>query len=115
MFTYLRQHGTNPVHVSWIYRSFSVHSQSMVNFAFAAFGSSSAIFLSAQITGNIALSIKGTWRKSVKVRRGGGSLQITTSKKHPIKMFTDAYYLGQLPTTVNASCQRMFFLSLLMK
>ena len=85
------QQGTTHAHISYIYRLFSVHSQSIVGCAFSAFGSSSAIFLSAAlITGIIVLSIKGTWRKSVKVRRGGGSLQITTSK-HPSKMLNDIY------------------------
>jgi len=92
------QQGSNHVHVKWLYRFFSVHSQSMVSFASAASGSSSAFFLSAQITGNIALSIKGTWRKSVKVRRGGCSLQITTCKKHPIKI------LPRSTATISCSC-----------
>lgn len=76
--------------ISYIYRMLSVHSQSIVSCAFAAFGSSSAIFLSALISDIIVLSIKGTWRKSVKERRGGGSLQITTLK-YPSKMLNDAY------------------------
>ena len=62
--------------ISYIYR-FSVHNQSIVSCAFAAFGSSSAVFLSALTTGIIVLSTKGTWRKAVKVRRRGGSLRIT--------------------------------------
>ena len=80
------QQETTHAHISYIYRLFSVHSQSIVNCAFAAFGSSSAIFL----TYIIVLSIKGTLRKSVKVRRGGGSLQITKLKQ-PSKMLNDAY------------------------
>ena len=71
------QEETTHAYISYIYR-FSVHSQSIVSCTFGAFGSSSAVFLSALTTGIIALSIKGTWRKSVKVRRGGGFLQITT-------------------------------------
>ena len=81
---------TTHAHISFIYRLFSVHSQSIVTCAFAAFGSSSAIFLSALITGIKVLSIKGTWKKSIKVRRGGGSLQIITLK-HSSKMLNDAY------------------------
>ena len=84
------QQETTHAHISDIYRLFSVHSQSIVSCAFAAFGSSSAIFLSALISDIIVLSIKGTWRKSVKERRGGGSLQITTLK-YPSKMLNDAY------------------------
>ena len=78
------------MHISYNYRLFSVHSQSIIGCAFAAIASSSAIFLPALISDIIVLSIKGTWRKSIKVRRGGGSLQITTSK-HPSKMSNDAY------------------------
>ena len=73
------QQGITRAHRS---RLFSVHSQSIVSCAFAAIASSSAIFPSALITGIKALSIKGTWRKSVKVRcTSGGSLS------HHIKTF----------------------------
>ena len=75
--------------ISYIYHLFTVHSQSIVRCAFAAFGSSSAIFLCALIASITVLSIKGTCTKSVKVRRCGGSLQITTLK-HTINMFNDA-------------------------
>ena len=80
------------MHISYNYRLFRVHSQSIIGCAFAAIASSSAIFLPALISDIIVLSIKGTWRKSIKVRRarGGGSLQITTSKQ-PSKMLNDAY------------------------
>ena len=78
------QQGTTRAHVSYIYHLFSVHSQSIVRSAFEASGSSSAIFLSALTNGILVLSRKGTWRKSVKVKRGGDSLQIITIK-HPIK------------------------------
>ena len=89
------------MHISYNYRLFSVDSQSIVGCAFTAIASSSAIFLSALITSIIVLSIKGTWRKSIKVRRGVGSSQITTSKR-PSKMLNDAYKLGQ--PTICYSC-----------
>ena len=69
------------MHISYNYRLFSVHSQSIIGCAFAAIASSSAIFLPALISGIIVLCIKGTWRKSIKVRRGGDSLQ-TVSYTH---------------------------------
>ena len=55
--------GTTHAHISYIYRLFSVHSQSIVSCAFAAFGSSSTICLFALITGIIVLSIKGSQSK----------------------------------------------------
>ena len=84
------QQETTHAPISYIYDLFNVHSQSIVSCAFAAFGSSSTIFLSALITGIIVLSVKETCTKSVKVRRGGGSLEITTLKHHS-KMLKDAY------------------------
>ena len=55
----MQQRTNHKLHLP-VFLVFSVHSQSMVSFAFAAFGLSSAIFVSALITGIIVLSIKGS-------------------------------------------------------